>query len=89
MFSYYSRFKSFFKTAVTLIKYSTFLNIKSNKAPHYNKISNLGKLYFSSKSDLDKDLKFNLENLDPNWITGFSDAESCFSIIISKRTNLS
>lgn len=89
MFSYYSRFKSFFKTAVTLIKYSTFLNIKSNKAPYYNKISNLGKLYFSSNSDLDKDLKFNLENLDPNWITGFSDAESCFSIIISKRTNLS
>ena len=62
----------FFK--VTLIKYSTFLNIKSNKAPYYNKISNLGKLYFSSNSDLDKDLKFNLENLDPNWIKGFSDA---------------
>jgi hypothetical protein len=86
LFNYYSRFKSFFKTSVTIIKYSTFLNIKSNS----------GKLYFSSNSDLDKDLNFNElqcvaqgENLDPNWITGFSDAESCFSIIISKRSNLS
>ena len=81
-----------------MIKDSTFFNIKSNKSysayakqkekSYYNKNSNLGKLYFSSYSDLDKDLKFNLVNLDPNWITGFSDAESCFSIIISKRTNL-
>lgn len=28
------------------------------------------------------------ENLDPNWITGFTDAEGCFSVIISKRPNL-
>ena len=27
--------------------------------------------------------------LDPNWVTGFSDAEGCFSIIITKRSNLS
>jgi hypothetical protein len=43
----------------------------------------------ASNSEEDKDLKFNSENLDPNWITGFSDAEACFSIIISRRTNLS
>jgi len=26
--------------------------------------------------------------LDPNLITGFSDAGSCFTVIISKRSNL-
>jgi len=26
-------------------------------------------------------------NLDPNWLTGFSDAEGCFSVIITKRPN--
>jgi hypothetical protein len=26
-------------------------------------------------------------NLDPNWITGFCDAEGCFTVIISKRSN--
>jgi hypothetical protein len=25
-------------------------------------------------------------NLDPNWITGFTDAEGCFTVIISKRS---
>jgi hypothetical protein len=25
--------------------------------------------------------------LDPNWITGFSDAECCFTVIISKRAD--
>ena len=52
-------------------------------------VDNVGNFFFSSKTALKKDLKLNLENLDPNWITGFSDAESCFSIIISKRTNYS
>jgi len=52
-------------------------------------VHNVGIFFFSSKAALKKDLKLNLENLDPNWITGFSDAESCFSIIISKRTNSS
>lgn len=27
-------------------------------------------------------------SLDPNWVTGFTDAEGCFSVIISKRSNL-
>lgn len=27
-------------------------------------------------------------NLSPNWVTGFTDAEGCFSVIISKRSNL-
>jgi len=27
----------------------------------------------------------NNDKLDPNWITGFSDAEGCFTVIISKR----
>lgn len=27
-------------------------------------------------------------NLDPYWVTGFTDAEGCFSVIISKRSNL-
>jgi hypothetical protein len=70
----------------TIIKYSTFLNINSNN-------KKFGKLYFSSKgtgpADLNINLKPDSENLDPYWITGFSDAESCFSIIISKRNNLS
>lgn len=26
--------------------------------------------------------------LNPNWITGFSDAEGCFTVIISKRSDL-
>jgi len=88
LFNDYSRFKSFFKT---IFKNSTFLNIKSNRAAqtHYSNNFNLDKLYFSSKSELNSYLNLNLKNLDPNWVTGFSDAESCFSIIISKRNNLS
>ena len=27
------------------------------------------------------------ENLDPNWITGFTDAEGCFYINIFKNKN--
>lgn len=27
--------------------------------------------------------------LDPYWITGFSDAEGCFTVILSSRTNSS
>lgn len=27
-------------------------------------------------------------SLDPNWVTDFTDAEGCFSVIISKRSNL-
>ena len=26
--------------------------------------------------------------LDPSWITGFTDAEGCFSVIFTKRPNL-
>ena len=26
--------------------------------------------------------------LNPNWISGFSDAEGCFSIIISNRSKI-
>jgi hypothetical protein len=26
--------------------------------------------------------------LDPSWITGFTDAEGCFSVILTKRPNL-
>ena len=25
------------------------------------------------------------KKLDPNWITGFCDAEGCFTVIVSKR----
>ncbi len=48
-------------------------------------IVNLKRLY-STFSNYKPNL--NSESLEPNWITGFSDAESCFSIIISKRTKL-
>jgi LAGLIDADG endonuclease len=27
------------------------------------------------------------DKLDPNWITGFFDAEGCFTLIISKRSD--
>ena len=27
-------------------------------------------------------------NLSPNWVTGFTDAEGCFSVILSKRSAL-
>lgn len=35
---------------------------------------------FSTKSKISS-------NLNPNWITGFCDAEVCFTVIISKRSN--
>ena len=28
------------------------------------------------------------KNLNPSWVTGFTDAEGCFSVILSKRSNL-
>lgn len=39
-------------------------------------------IFFSTKNN-------KKTQLDPNWITGFSDAEGCFSIIITKRSTLS
>ena len=27
-------------------------------------------------------------NLSPNWLTGFTDAEGCFSVIVTQRSNL-
>ena len=29
------------------------------------------------------------EKLNPYWVTGFSDAEGCFTVSISRRSNLS
>jgi hypothetical protein len=37
--------------------------------------------FFSSNTKI-----FN--KIDPNWITGFCDAEGCFSVIITRRSNL-
>lgn len=88
--------KSFFKTALTIIKQSVFFNIKSNfwhPAVRRQEAltlkervlpSEASETLWASGAPIDGG-----ESLDPNWVTGFSDAESCFSIIISKRTNLS
>jgi hypothetical protein len=48
--------------------------------------SNIKRL-FSSKNL--KDQIKPLKTLPSNWITGFCDAEGCFTVIITKRSNLS
>ena len=43
----------------------------------------------SQIKDLNNPKDLNHESdLSPNWITGFSDAEGCFSVILSKRSPL-
>jgi len=49
--------------------------------PYFSKIKNLTIKNFSNTAKKP-------QKLNPNWITGFTDAEGCFTVIISKRSNL-
>lgn len=56
------------------------------------KIKSYSKLYYSNlryfnSTNTKHDLK-EINNLSPHWITGFSDAEACFSVILTKRSTL-
>jgi hypothetical protein len=41
------------------------------------------KLFSGSSNSFSDDNKFNNNKLNPYWVTGFTDAEGCFSIIIT------
>lgn len=44
-------------------------------------------MYFINKV-LKKNFSLNVDKLHPNWVTGFVDAEGCFSIVIEKPNSL-
>lgn len=44
-------------------------------------------MYFINKVFL-KNFSLNVDKLHPNWVTGFVDAEGCFSIVIEKPNSL-
>lgn len=57
------------------LRYSPIFN-KSTKLRTYNKVP-VNKVLSKNLS-----IKHYLHKLDPNWVTGFVDAEGCFSVII-------
>ena len=38
--------------------------------------------FIKVNKDLKQNFSTNVDKLDPNWVTGFVDAEGCFSVII-------
>jgi hypothetical protein len=46
------------------------------------------KRYYSSDARIVKDLGDNTEKLKPEWVTGFTDAEGCFGVVVVKNPEL-
>ena len=63
------------------LRYSPIFN-KSTKLSPFNKVP-VNKVLSKNFS-----IKHNLHKLDPNWVTGFVDAEGCFSVIIEISSSL-
>lgn len=83
----YCYFIWYYKGQITLSEYSSLVycwfvftvcsySFKNIKSVLINKFQCPGGVNFMHTSSF---------KLDPNWITGFTDAEGCFTIIISKR----
>jgi NADH:ubiquinone oxidoreductase subunit 5 (subunit L)/multisubunit Na+/H+ antiporter MnhA subunit len=46
------------------------------------------KRYYSTDARIVKDLGDNTEKLKPEWVTGFTDAEGCFGVVVVKNPEL-